>query len=565
MAPMNTPWWRRPGALLLLLTLVAGLLRVLMAGWYLHLNQDATYLFLPCAHAVAQGDLKAGLDHTIPTGFLAVHVFWVWLGQLVAVDDGVFWARLFTAFTGTACVPLAYAMGRCFLSPKYALSAAAFVAFSAKSVEYSGRVSSEIPYAAALTLAAWLSLRAIRSSTRVMGETADGAEASSDAGPGRAFVLAALSGLSIGFAYLIRPEGMALLPATLLGLAWQWKRHREPSPFWRVPVVIVAFVIAALPMIWVNYQATGRVSLSNKGGISLERHERGPELALTDGNRITMLRYNLSREGYRPFSLLDQILDDPVGFTGRSAERAMIFIYKYLPRIMGVGSTLGIVLLLFGFLWRLPEFPWQGHLLLYVGGNVVIYLAALSLFFLSDRFVLPLVPLLAVLGAAGFALVFEGWARRRGAAHGWRRHLPLICLLGCVGIDVAMSSAKLDKYDGWSLGWRADPLARLANEVAARYPAERVLSPGGEIAYHMGAIAVIFPNDRYDNFIEYCAHQEVDYVVYRADSEGRQELDTIHQFIAEWPLQPAGLQECEMVTVETPLGPVSARVWRVER
>ena len=520
-------------AVLLAVTAVGAVLRFLMAGWYLHLNQDATYLFLPCARQLADGNWQAGLDHSVPTGFLVLHGVWLALFG----GEPEFCARLLTVTIGTLCVPMVYLLARAFLTNGPALFAAALMAVNPKSVELSGRVSSEVPYAFFLALSLWLGILAIRR---------------------RGPLLPALAGLGTGLSYLVRPEGMVVLPIIAAGFL-SLPRHkvmgRLTATVLPMTAFFLAFALGATPMIWVNYQATGRVSLSNKGGISLERRERGAELALVDPDHtITELRHSLSREGYRPFHLLDHVASDPIGFADRWFRRLGGFLSRYLPRVSLISILVGVVLCL-GFLRRSRPRPWHGRLFLYLGGTIAVYLAALAFFFESDRFVLPMVPVLAVLAAPGL-LATASWLDSR------RHYLGVLLLVLAMGGDLINCSRKLNKYDGFTLGWRANPYAAIGAKLRKLYPAGKILSPAGVIAYYAGAEAVIFPKDEYSALIDYARHHQVELIAYR-ESGWPDESDELHEVISEWPAHPAELQDLGVIAHPTPKGVVVVRVWRV--
>ena len=245
---------------------------------------------------------------------------------------------------------------------------------------------------------------------------------------------------------------------------------------------------------------------------------------------------------------------DPIGFGVRWCKRLGGFLSRYLPRVSLISILVGVVLGL-GFLRRSRPRPWHGRLGLYLGGTIALYLAALAIFFESDRFVLPMVPVLAVLAVPGL-LATARWLNSR------RHYLGALLLVLAMGGDLVNCSRKLNKYDGFTLGWRANPYAAIGAKLRKLYPAGKILSPAGEIAYYAGAEAVIFPNDEYSALIDYARHHRVELIVYR-ESGQPDEPDEVHGFIREWPARPTELQDLGVLEHPTPKGTVVVRVWRV--
>lgn len=514
-------------AWLLAMTALALILRVLMAGFHHDLNMDAAYIFLPCAERIAAGDWHDGLDHSVPTGFLVMHGVWLWLHG----GDPEFGARILTAILGALLVPAVYGLGRQFFGPRAALWGSALMIFNPQLVQFSGRVSSEVPYALFLVLAAWVGIVAIRH---------------------RGWVYPPLAGFAVALSYLIRPEGMVLLPILVAGLLRRGRRDRALLVSCvSVVMVISAFIIGATPMIAVNYRATGHFSLSNKGGISLERREGAkPPLALTDDHESTLIRHALSREGYKSFNPLTPVLEDPFGFIARATARLGKLTFRYMPRVLGVGILAGLLIVAF-FPKRVAPMT-RGSPFRYLGVTLAVYLAALSIFFESDRFVLPMAPLFAVLAGPGVVI---GLAQARRMK---RTKLALaVLLLVVLSADAARAVRKLDKFDGFVLGWRTNPTRMVGETIGERFGATRILSPpGGQLAYYAGAEPVIFPIADFDALLDYARHREVELIVYQGES--------ITNFIRDWPREePTGLVKEGVIEQGVGGQKILVHVWRL--
>ncbi|MBW2272619.1 MAG: glycosyltransferase family 39 protein [Deltaproteobacteria bacterium] len=197
-------------------------------------------IFLYIAEAMGEGDWQAVFQHPYhPLYPLAVAALGSWVGDLEQA------AVLVSIATGTAAVGMLYLFLREAFAEREAWIGAGILALHPTFVDFSSDVQSEGLYVLCFLAAVWLIWRGLS-----RGEAR----------------WAALGGLAVGLAYLVRPEGL-LLCVPVAGLAgYQLLRKR-----WR-PVAALAWMgaftagmaIAAVPYVFAIRGVTGQWAITQK-------------------------------------------------------------------------------------------------------------------------------------------------------------------------------------------------------------------------------------------------------------------------------------------------------------
>ena len=421
---------------------------------------DAFYYRL--AALIAGGDLTAGTE-----AFFLPPLYAYFLGGLFALfRPGLDAPFLVQAVLGTLAVGLVYDAGRRAEGEAAGLIAGLLLALDGLAVMYGATLLAAAldPFLSALFF--WALVRAITGSNN------------------RDW---ALAGAALGLFALNRPNALLLLPAAA-ALPFLWPRTiRWSVTFNRhsalaSATLVAAALIAIAPFTIRNFLVSGRFTLiSSHGGLNFyignwegaNGAYSAPDWLEPDvRGQVEGARDRLSAELRRPVAdeevsaLLYRRAFDEIA-ADRASARGWLRLMAAKARLLLAGREAGLNLSL-GYmraafspaLWLAPVGMWlllplgiagavaarRRRPALIVAGFALVFAFSVWVFFVSDRYRLPLHPPLAVLSGCGLAAVWEAVKKwRRGprdeeaaAGPSPRRELSLyLCVLAVVGVFAA--------------------------------------------------------------------------------------------------------------------------------
>lgn len=448
-------------------------------------------------YAVLGRNLLRGRGFTDPTG--AVSTFYpplypisVGLVSLV-VGDLERAGRLAALLAGLATLPIVYLIGRLAYGRRVGALATLIAALLPALAENSVLVLSEALFTFCLcgaTLAGLLGFRAAGA---------------------RRLVACGLAGGLLAAAGLTRPEGYQYAPAwglLILAAAWPMLRARD----WRAalgPLVAfgLAYLLVLAPYVLFLRAQTGRWQLSGKVATNVVVAYRGFEaqeanyFGLTpDGDRIGGFAADTD-------SLLAAIRRAPLGFVKHyRAElvREFDLLFDTLTPILFALLPLGLLV------------PWPRERRLARAANLLALLPLLTLpvFFLDQRFLLPLMPALAVVAAAGAVALGErlaaGRAERVGRPVVWGTLAAVLALWVAWNAPLILLGP-LGNYDRWN---QAIESRRAGEWLRASYPpGQVVISRKPYVSFYGDARLVELPLADYDRTIAYARRQGARFLV----------------------------------------------------
>jgi hypothetical protein len=418
---------------------------------------DAFYYRL--ASLIAGGDLAAGTE-----AFFLPPLYAYFLGALFALfRPGLDAPFLVQAVLGTLAVGIVYDAGRRAEGEAAGLIAGLLLAFDGLAVMYGATLLAAAldPFLSALFF--WALVRAITGSNN------------------RDW---ALAGAALGLFALNRPNALLLLPA-VAALPFLWPRTVRWSVTFNRPsalacaTLVAAALIAIAPFTIRNYLVSGRFTLlSSHGGLNFyignwEGANGGysaPDWLEPDvRGQVDGARQWLSAELRRPVAaeevsallyrrVFDEMAADPAGWLRLAATKARLLL---AGREAGLNLSLGYLREAFSpALWLAPVGMWlllplgiagavaarRRRPAMIVAGFALVFAFSVWVFFVSDRYRLPLHPPLAVLSGCGLAAVGEAVKQWRGkskdgyenATQSPRRELALyLCVLAVAAVFAA--------------------------------------------------------------------------------------------------------------------------------
>lgn len=400
---------------------------------------------LDTAYYIELGERLATEGLLAPVGSFVVSPLYVYfLAAVFAAGLPVFAAQLIQVVLGAAAVALSFATARHWFGERSALVAATLAILTGL-----------FTFNEVLVLQSALDPFLVSSALYVLTRTTAG-------GGWHAF---AGAGIFLGLLSLNRPNALVFAVAAAVGVVvYQWRDKTGPSGRATRPLprrlgyaaVLVVSLIAILGVNAVrNYTLSGEAMLiASHGGLNLYigNHERAdgtytPVPGITPsiaGQAIDAKRVAESRAGrilspgevssYFAWQAADWMTGHPVDALHLTARKAAILLnavdvplnhslafYAREPgsllRLLAVGPWLLLPLGLVGLVWPALRVHHRGFWLW--ASFVPLYGASVVVFFVSDRYRMPMfVPLCATAGAASVRL-FDLARTRRWAALGW--------------------------------------------------------------------------------------------------------------------------------------------------
>lgn len=381
-------WRRAPGAalpgILLVVATIAGLaLRLQYLSLQEVIGTDGVW------YAILGANLLHGRGYTDPTGAISTFyppLYPLTIGLFSLVTDNLELAgRLSALVASIALVPVTYYLGKATFDRRVAAVAAVIVALLPALAENGVLVLAEALYTLLLTGGAL---------AVITGLQARGA---------RPALWYALAGGCLAGAGLTRPEGYPYAPIFgLLILAVAW-RDRRQAGLRHLATPVIAFGVAYLavlaPYLVFMRQQTGQWQLSGKVATNVVVAYRG---AMAEEENYFAL--NPAGTGIGGFaadtdSLFETIRRSPAGFV-KHYRLALVDEARLLSDTL---SPILFALLVPGLAFS--AWPRGQRLARVALLALLAQLALLPIFFLDQRFLLPMMPPLAVLAGAGVVML----------------------------------------------------------------------------------------------------------------------------------------------------------------
>ncbi len=403
----------------------------------------------------------------------------LWLARPFFEGNAFLAGRFLAALSGAALLAAGYWLARVMLPPGPALLALLALALNGLVARYGLYASSDMPFAACVTLSVAALAAALGKGSNSSNNLALTSSPSQLHGPvmwrareagianpepgrtasgpeGRATLwLAAIAGFAGGLAFLMRHPGLILLPWGAIALLLAGRSR----PRGLAAIFAGAMLAAMLPQLIVNTIGTGNplynqqaknIWLAVYGNTDWGRWEEAP-------NDIGLAEVVLRD----PARFLENWWRNVIGYTGSGAEDTSEFGRAWQLRLLGwpanwlaAGGLLGWLLLLIRR--SSQDLRASAALLILIASYVALVSTAFSL----QRFFLPLAPIYAV--AAGWSL----WRLARGGRLLLGASLALVVVL----------------WGGYESGVRYVLAQQPAEEVAAIRMVEAATAPGDPIA-----------------------------------------------------------------------------------
>jgi hypothetical protein len=323
------------------------------------------------------GTRDAALDGVLRAdGFYNLgYPFLLWVVRPFTEQNPFLAGRMLAVVSGVLLLLASWWLARMVLGPTLALLTTAFLATSPLLVQYSLYLGSDMPFAAATTLALACLLAATRSPH-----------------PTRLLIAA---GVCTGLAFLVRHPGLLLLVPGVV-VSWWCARQMTPQRWWQLPLIfLLAFLIIIGPQLAVNLRDTGQLFFSQQAKNVWHAVVAGGDWGrwgeVSDDISFWQILVNY------PGALLTNWWASLRAFIGTGGEDTSEFGRAIQLRLLGFPANWLALGGLLGWVFRARQQRPFALLLGWVG----LYVVALSVGFVLPRFFLPLLPIYAL--AAGWA------------------------------------------------------------------------------------------------------------------------------------------------------------------
>ncbi|HEU4753303.1 MAG TPA: tetratricopeptide repeat protein [Armatimonadota bacterium] len=509
------PWLERLDALLRSAPVKTGLYLFIaaMAVRVLYLSQYATtpFFWVPqmdaLYHDLAAQAVAAGKASHEP--FFRAPLYYYFLGGVYRLFGHSYWAaRLAQALIGSGSCVLLYALGGRMFRPTVALLAAAAMALYGPLVYFDGELHTPV-LEVFLDLAFLLALVRARESAAWKGWLA--------------------AGLLLGLSAITRPNVLVAAP---LALAWLWTApaFHTAIPGGKLrPAAVAAFLAATalapgLATLRNSLVSGDRIFIASQGGINLYLGNR-PEADGFTPSTPTRYRFDTAYEDSvalygrkaaeealgRPLKpseaqrywigrVLDWWARHPAAALQLTAKK---WVLAWGSREIRNNTSFDFIRAEFApYLWLAPFGFWfaggfglLGMLLAWrarpesrlLSGFALLYTASFVLFFVADRFRLPVVPVLLLFAA--YAVVTLAEQLRAPSRRGLASTLALaaVCLLAVNVEWVRTATPATYALDHWSAGNRYRQMGRFPEAEAQYRKALALDANNAEIWTNLGA------------------------------------------------------------------------------
>lgn len=343
---------------------------------------------------------------------------------------------------------------------------------------------------------------------------------------------AGVAGILFGFGYLLRPEGVGYVIVLCVVLGFLFITGKNSRKRWigMFAVVIMGFMIISTPYLLYLRNVTGQWTLSTKG----RANQLGQAILITDLDRDGSVFGLLSEDNKQV--LIDQIYhkgdflkqeetrETPiVSITpGLIAKKYVVNLHHMMQTDINKTLTffifIFIVLGLFGEAWDRKRSLRELYLAAYF---IFFWFIVIPLFFINQRYLLPLIPIALVWASEGL-LYWARWIQQTAERSGFKRNVFIIVLM--LGVPLAgiflPGLSRIINKDMWSSDYWADPVEE---KIAGLWLKDHVVSsPVIMSRYHTAGYyagnyrieeSVTLPETTVDRMLAYARHREVDFIL----------------------------------------------------
>ncbi len=472
----------------LLCAFAAGILLRLLAAGFQPLSHDAAAYYLPNARALVEGGFA-----NFEAMSIAVPPLYPFLVALLAVPVGdlEIAALAISVVAGAAVVYPAAALARRLFPtlPAAAPLTAWMAALCPYAVRFGGDARADALYTLAVACAIAAGIALLSEPRARTG---------------------ALFGALTGAAYLLRPEALGMPLLLAAGVVAQGTRLFRAGGEWRayarrvLGAGVLGFALLSPALAWnmsVVHAKLGIWTLSPKAGILLEYDKTegsDPFSRLNDAKTMTEHEEKLSNPAsYRRFTLLSELREHPREMLQAMAKHLWDF-FIVLPGALGVLFSIYFAAGLGGA----RGLAARGALAIPVAVSA-FYGLSFSVFYVSQRFWVPLLVLFYPWCAAG-ALAIRDWCARRG-----------ISQRAVIALSLATLMPETLQVQNWKdFEWRASPEQALGARLASSYePGVPCLSAKGIVTWYAGAAHLFIPNAPFEDLVAYMRNRRARLIV----------------------------------------------------
>ncbi len=384
----------------------------------------------------------------------------LWLVRPLVHDNPFLAARWVALGSSTVLLLGGYMLGLRLLGPFGGLLTLALAGLNALTVQYTLLLGTDMPFAAAWTLAvaALVWIKAASGRWRLLG-----------------------TGAVCGLAFVLRHPGILTLPIawTVLVVLARF-RIRERQLWQHIAWLTLGFALVVLPQIGINSWQTGQPLYS----------QQAKNIWLAVYGNTEWSRWP---EASNDVKVLDVVRQEPARFWSNWGHNLQLFFgtgaadtnewgQAAMLRLLGFPANLLAVAGLLHWAWRRPGRTW---LLL---TSTLSYVIAVSVGFSLIRFFVPLVALWATAGASALLCLGRRWHVR-----GWSSHINTgltLLLLVLLSSEIGSGAAAvLDLQPPADVAIVAAITAQLpaANQIQPRLAPEETLAKYSAIAHRFAA------------------------------------------------------------------------------
>lgn len=455
----------------------------------------STQLLCPPDTALPDGPCVLRADGFYQLGY----PFLLWLFRPLTQDNAFLAARLVAALSAGALLLGTYLLGVGLVGAWAALLALGIVGLNAFTWQYALLLGTDMPFAAAWTLAfaAIVTLGSTPSRRRLVGV-----------------------GALCGVTFLLRHPGILLLPLAALATVLTPPRLPNLMLVKRWVWLLAGFTLAASPQLVLNTLHTAQPFYS----------QQAKNIWLAVYGNTDWSRWN---EASNDVGLLELVRHEPsrfwrnwtgnvVAFLGSGAEDPSEFGRSWGLRLLGFPANLLALAGLVGWAWR------GNARTRFVVGAALLYVVAISVGFVLPRFFLPLVGIWAVAAAGALCRLPGGTPVVEGRPDSPRRRIVL-ALIVIVLLGQGPGSATRAV-----LGLEDSDAAAMARIISA------TLAPGATIEPRLAADETLAKYSAVAH--RFVANERADYVLWSSRSGKEQPAGTLQSRSGPYYLYHKGLR-----------------------
>ncbi|HHS14103.1 MAG TPA: hypothetical protein ENN03_10115 [bacterium] len=343
---------------------------------------------------------------------------------------------------------------------------------------------------------------------------------------------AGAAGILFGCGYLLRPEGIgyAIVLCAVLGLLFIIDKGFRKRSIQMLVLVVTGFLMISAPYFLYLRNVTGQWTLSTKG----RANQLGQAILINDLDRDGSVFGLLSEDNTQV--LIDQIYhkgdflkhekirEAPiVSITpGLMAKKYAVNLHHLMQTDINQALTFFVfifmVLGLFGEAWDRKRSLRELYLAAYF---FFFWFIVIPLFFINQRYLLPLVPIALVWAAQGL-MFWTRWMQETIEQAGFRKKNLIVSLM--LGVALAGTFlpglTRVMTKDMWSADYWSDPVEEKIAGLWLRDHTDSspvVMSRYHTAGYYAGNYrieqSVTLPETTVDRMLAYARHREVDFIL----------------------------------------------------